>query len=113
MNVGDDSTRLARLAGILNESSPRRLAVSPDPVEQHLASVRLDRIQRLARESQERIGIEADELDRVAMRLLLEEYSSAIVHLRAVAHASATVMEGAPAALKDVRRFVEKQRDRR
>jgi len=108
----DFASRLARLSFILNDASARRHAPASDPVEQHLASLRLDRIQRLTREVEERTGLETDELDKVAMRLLLEEYASALVHLRAVAREGAKNVQAAPAALKDVRRFVEKQQAR-
>lgn len=113
MSGGNDLTsRLGRLSLILNDGSARRHAPASDPVEQHLASLRLDRIQRLKREVEERSGLETDELDKVAMRLLLEEYASALVHLRAVAREGARNVQSAPAALKDVRRFVEKQQAR-
>jgi hypothetical protein len=46
------------------------------------------------------------------MRLLLDEYSSALAHLRAVAREGASRVKGARAALKDVRRYVERRRDR-
>lgn len=112
MSLADDSAqRLARLSVILDDGSRRRHTTWSNPVDEHLASLRLDRVQQLAREVESRSGRETDELDRVAMRLLLDEFASALFHMRAVAREAAKNMERGPAALKDVRRYVEKERE--
>ena len=94
------------IGAILNDTSVRRGTSAQDMVELHLGSVRLERIQRLTREVDGRVGNEIDELDRVAMRLLLEEYVAAVAHLRAVLRDGAQAVEDAPAALKTVRRYI-------
>lgn len=96
---------------ILHDSSSRRQTAASDPVAEHLAALRLDRIQQLAREIELRSEREPDELERITMRLLLDEYASALAHLRAIAREGARNVEQAPAPLKDVRRYVDRERE--
>ena len=86
-----DLDRLTRLADILD-------SVDDNP--------RFERIRRLSDEIRNRTTVEPDRLDKLMMRLLLDEYAHALAHLRANARECATNIEKVPSALKDVRRVV-------
>jgi hypothetical protein len=79
------STRLSRLDRILSqaESSPTRAGDS-DAGQVHLASIPLERIRGLTIELQERSFAVQDDIDAITMRLLLNDYKTAVAHLRAV-----------------------------
>ena len=107
--MDDTAERLTHLARILNDADTRHNAAAADPVDLHLKSVRLDRIRQLTRAVEDRIGLEPDGLDGITMRLLLDEYTAAVAHLRAVAREAAKRVAGAPAPIKDVGRYLTRQ----
>ena len=80
----DSSWRLQRLAQILAESKPlpSTSARETDPADVHLGSVSLERISRLTAELQN-AATDVDDIDRLAMRLLLNDDTAAVAHLRA------------------------------
>lgn len=106
--MDDTSRRLARLAGILNDTRPYGEASALDPVE-HLHRVRLQRIQGLTAQLDDRTGHDVDEMDGVAMRLLLDEYAGALAQLRAVAREGAKTLEGVAAVVRKDRSLVDHQ----
>jgi hypothetical protein len=101
--------RLNRLAHILHNASIPRAAATTDAVDVHLRSVPFDRIRQLTAEIDRGAEHDVDELDRVAMRLLLEEYVSAVAHLRAVSRIASQRVDSAPGPLKELRMYVHRQ----
>jgi hypothetical protein len=77
-----------------------------DPVALHLAEVPSARIRELTSMLQQRAVEGIDEIDALAMRLLLNDYSAAVAHLRAVAREAAALIDGAAAPVKDSQRFL-------
>jgi hypothetical protein len=88
MSTADDSPRrLQRLAQILAESNTAGSTSvrDTDPADVHLGSVPLERIRRLTAVLTDGAGTDVDDIDALAMRLLLNDYTTAVAHLRAVA----------------------------
>jgi hypothetical protein len=106
--MGPTAQRLLRLEEILAHSKFSGVAVdgTTDRVKWHLDSVPLERIRQLTAELDARNGSVSDEIDAVAMRVLLNDYITAVQHLRSVARAAEAQLEAASAPLTDVRRFV-------
>jgi hypothetical protein len=105
----DTSLRLKRLEAVLAQAGSRSLLSSEsDAADVHLDSVLVDRIRQLTAELRERDGAPIDDIDALAMRLLLNEYRAAVGHLRAVARIAAERIDAAPRALKDARRAVHR-----
>jgi hypothetical protein len=77
------SSRLTRLYHILSQSPPPALPES-DPSKVHLTSVPLERIRALTLELQESAAPSPDDIDAITMRVLLNDYRAAVIHLRAV-----------------------------
>ena len=86
MNAAPDSSwRLQRLAQILAESKAlaSTSARDTDPADVHIGSAPLERIKRLTAELTQEASTGVDDIDRVAMQLLLNDYAVAVAHLRA------------------------------
>jgi hypothetical protein len=81
----DSSWRLQRLAQILAESKAlaSTSARDTDPTDVLIASVPLERISRLTAALTQQAPTGIDDIDRLAMRLLLNDYTAAVAHLRA------------------------------
>ena len=116
----DSSDRLVRLTQILNGTSAPHVTSTSDAAEMHLRSVRLERIRELAAELDRRGGQTSEPVEGIAIRLLLDEYTAAVAHLRAVVRIAVNLVDSAPAPLKVVRKYVhqqvkrqEKRRDKR
>jgi hypothetical protein len=97
--------RLQRLALILAESKPSASASArdTDPADVHLDSVPLERIHRLTLELTQRASSDSDDVDGLAMRLLLNDYSSAVAHLRAVTRLTERRIADATAPIEDAK----------
>ena len=95
--MDDAARRLVQLARILSDPRPSGDAPPSDPVE-HLHRLRLQRIERLTAQLDDRAGRDVDDVDAVAMRLLLDQYTGVVLHLRAVARDSARTLAGLAAA---------------
>jgi len=83
--AADSSRRLQRLAQILadtNAASPST-ARDSDAADVHLDRVPLERISRLTSELTHSAGSGVDDVDRVAVQILLNDYTAAVAHLRA------------------------------
>lgn len=102
------SRRLAQLVRILDETSPRGETSMDDPAD-HLRQLRLQRIQRLTAQLGEHAGHDADDVDAVAMRLVLDDYSHVLAHVRTVAAESAKMLEGLAASVRADRRRVDER----
>ena len=60
-----------------------------------------DRIARLTGQLQERVGLDPDAVDRLSVRLLLNDYLSALADLRALAAAAEEHLKTAERPLED------------
>jgi hypothetical protein len=111
--TAEPSQRLQRLAQILAES---KLAIATsevtDPADAHIASLPLERIRRLTLELTSRAAAAIDEIDGLAMRLLLNEYSVAVAHLREVARLAEQKIAAATIPILETRRHVRGQKKR-
>lgn len=107
----DASERLARLEQILSETSSASNATPADNTDAahvHLDGVPTERIRHLTAELQETSSFELDESAAVVMKLLLNEYSSAVGHLRAVARIAAARVDGVTAHILEADRAVHR-----
>jgi hypothetical protein len=103
---------LQRLEQILAESNATLTATrdgTADPADVHLASVPLERIRRTTSELQLGSGIDIDDVDAVTMRLLLNDYTTAVAHLRAVARLTEQHITAATAPIQETRLLVQRQ----
>ena len=108
------SARLARLDRILSQSPLQvttHAATDTDPGQVHLMSVPLERIQGLTAELQERSATDADEVDAITMRLLLNDYKTAVAHLRAVANGADSRLHAIGAELHESRKMVRREEE--
>jgi hypothetical protein len=100
------SSRLLRLEQILAQTS--RTAVDSvrrdDAADVHLGSVSEERLRRLTSELSREMSSELDPVDAITMRLLLDEYTSSVSHLRAVATMAAAGVDRTTGPLRDARR---------
>jgi hypothetical protein len=100
--------RLTEIERILAQTTnvPTANDAGENPVAVHLADVPAARIRELTRILQWRPTEENDEIDLLAMRLLLNDYTAAIGHLRAVARVAAALVDGAAVPVKQTQRFL-------
>jgi hypothetical protein len=80
-----------------------------DPVRVHLDSVPLERMRRLASELQQQSPDAADDLDSVMVRLLLNDYTAAIAHLRAVARLAEQNVASAGASIHGAKALLQQE----
>jgi len=107
----DASERLVRLEQILSQTpsvSDAAPAGSTDAAHVHLKAVPTERIRLLTAELQGAGSSELDESDAVVMKLLLNEYSSAVGHLRAVARMAAAAVDGVTAPTLETERAIRR-----
>ena len=106
------SRRLAQLARILSDTRPfgePSTTDRPEPLQQ----VRLKRIQDVTAQLDAGTARPVDEVDAVAMRLVLDEYASVVAHLRAAAREGAATLGSLAAQLKTYQRLLDEQFTRR
>ncbi|HEY6612905.1 MAG TPA: hypothetical protein VIZ32_00255, partial [Vicinamibacterales bacterium] len=84
-----------------------------DPVGVHLAEVPEARIRVLTRMLQQQPTDGNDDIDVLAMRLLLNDYIAAVAHLRAVARVAASLVDGVTAPVKQGHRLLRLDDKRR
>jgi hypothetical protein len=109
MSASDPGKRLLDLETILAQS--RSTAAKPadaDPVTLHLADVPIDRIRRFTAELQASDG-NRDEVTAITMRLLLNDYSTAVAHLRAVARIAIDKIDSAVEPIRDCQKFLRRE----
>jgi hypothetical protein len=114
MNAAPDSSwRLQQLAQILADSKAlaSTSARDTDPADVHIGSVALERIKRLAMELTQQGRTDIDDIDRLTMRLLLNDYTAAVAHLRAAMRLTEQRMSDATLPIQEAGLRV-KQRDR-
>ena len=108
----DSSRRLRRLEQILADAKVATVT-SPDgdtdPAETHLVVVPLDRIRRITAELQRATDEDIDEIDAVAMRILLSDYLLTVGHLRAAARLAEQRVAAATVPIQRARSVVPAQ----
>jgi FkbM family methyltransferase len=105
------SERLLEIERILGQPA----AAAPDepdadPVALHLSAVPLERIRQLTSLLQDG-SADNDDVDAVAMRLLLNDYAAAVRHLRAVARLAADRVDAAAGPVRDSQLFLEREHE--
>jgi len=101
--------RLQRIEQILASSTPALTLTPLDPRDaatNHLQVAPLERMRQLTVELQARSDNGQDEVDALAMRLLLNDYATAVAHLRAVARDAGDRIDAAAAPLNEARRAI-------
>ena len=106
--MDDTPRRLAQLARILSEGRPYGEKSATDLAE-HLHQIRLTRIKGFTAQLDDGEGRDVDEIDAVAMRLVLDEYSGVVAQLRAAARERAAALGSLAAQLRTDRRLVDEQ----
>ena len=94
-----DAARLLKFGGAARRTG------DDDPAYAHLASVPLDRIQRLTAELQQRAG---SDVDAAALSLLSNDYTTAVTHLRAVARLAEERIAAAAGPIRDASKVVRR-----
>lgn len=83
-------------------------ADNADAAEVHLNSVPTERIRLLTAELRGTSSAAPDEIDVLVMQVLLNEYSNAVAHLRAVARIAAATVDGVVAPMVETERAVHR-----
>jgi hypothetical protein len=108
------AARLKQLESMLaHTASPGARPSEFDAADVHLNSVLVDRIRQLTDLLRGMNSAGDDALGALTLRLLLNEYRTAVAHLRSVAQMAANRVDAAPRTLKDAHRALhryEKQR---
>lgn len=101
------SQRLRQLEQILLTSKMPSVAAADerDPATRHLESASLERIRQMSALIERSDGLDED-VDAVAMRLLLNDYTTAVAHLRAVTREASKRLDSAAEPVNDLRRFL-------
>lgn len=108
------SARLLELERILTHDRAPRMVTGErrvDPVALHLADVPTERIVHFtqALRSSDAEFTENDDVDVLTMRLLLNDFITAVGHLRAVAEIAGSLVDKAASPVQDSRRFLERE----
>ena len=104
----DTAIRLSQLEQILAATAGRTAPAVADAAGVHLSGVPADRIRGLTVLLHDGIERDVDAVDAIVMRLLLEEYVTAVGHLRAVARMAAAHIDGAAAPVREARRALHR-----
>ena len=99
------ATRDDGCRAVLKFGGAARRTGDDDPAYAHLASVPLDRIQRLTAELQQRAG---SDVDAAALSLLSNDYTTAVTHLRAVARLAEERIAAAAGPIRDASKVVRR-----
>jgi hypothetical protein len=109
VSAADDlSERLLELDRILSRERPASFSNEGDPVSLHLTAVPGERIRELTSFLTRTMEHDIDEIDVVAMRLLLNDYTSAVGHLRAVARSAAARIDDAAMPIREAQLFMKR-----
>ena len=115
MNISSDAReRLLEIERILTETvtGVRSNGGAEDSVAVHLAQLPAARIRAFTQMLEQRVA-EVDDVDALAMRLLINDYTTAVAHLRAVAQVAASLVDGAAAPVKRGHKFLLRDEKRR
>jgi hypothetical protein len=107
------SERLLELEQILalDRRTPPGRESSADPVAVHLTELPAERIRRFTRVLETTRGSEVgnDAVDMLTIRLLMNDFASAVGQLRAVANIATSLIDGAANPMKDTQRFLKRE----
>ena len=106
--VNDLAERLLELDRILSRERAASFSTEGDPVSLHLGAVPSERIRALTLLLEGNTSAGNDEIDAVAMRLLLNDYAAAVGHLRAVARIAATRIDEAATPVREAQLFMKR-----
>ncbi len=109
MSARTPTERLQRLEQILSSSKPALTLTTldaRDAATNHLQAAPLERMRQLTVELQSRSDGGQDEVDALAMRLLLNDYATAVAHLRAIARDAGERIDAAATPLNESRRAI-------
>ena len=109
MSARTPTERLQRLEQILSSSRPALTLTTldaRDAATNHLQAAPLERMRQLTVELQSRSDSGLDEVDALGMRLLLNDYATAVAHLRAVARDAGERIDAAATPLNESRRAI-------
>lgn len=84
-----------------------------DPTALHVRAVPSERIRRVTAALQLAPTGPLDDVDRVSMRVLLNDYTAAVAHLRAAAQAAANIVDTTAQIVGRAERVLEKEARRR
>jgi hypothetical protein len=104
------SERVLELERILAQdrrATPVSIESQTDPATLHLTEMPTERIRRFTHALSTTGGaaIDNDAIDILTMRLLLNDFTSAVGHLRAIANIAATLIDNAAKPVRDAQRF--------
>ena len=107
----DSAERLRRLEALLARTKPALGAADGDaePERAHLAIVPLERIREVTSELEGRPLHGGDAVDALTIQMLLNDYATAVAHLRAVVRLAESRVESASTTIDQVRRVVRRQ----
>ena len=109
MSAPDDSSaRLLELDRVLSRERTASFSGEGNPVSLHLGAVPAERIRELTALLGRTADRDNDEIDAIAMQLLLNDYSSAVGHLRAVARLAATRIDDAAVPVREAQLFMKR-----
>jgi hypothetical protein len=111
------SPRLLELERVLardRDAASANSATVVDPVAHHLGSVRAERIRRYtaALRSSHSPDTGNDDVDLLTMRLLLDEFVTAVRHLRGVTDMAATTVDAAAKPVHESHKFIKREEKR-
>jgi hypothetical protein len=113
--AADSSRRLERLVQIFAESKAAlgsRTERDTDPSDLHRGIVPLERISRLTSELRHGAPAGSDAAERLATRLLLNDYTGAVAQLRATVRRAEQRVAEAEAPIRDMRLRIRRRRKR-
>jgi len=106
----DDTNRLLELERILTETKTVTSAdAGLDPVDVHLGAVPAERIRELTSMLDDAHDGGHDSIDGLTMRLLLNDFTTAVGHLRAVAQVAAARIDEAAGPVRDSQSFLKRE----
>jgi hypothetical protein len=109
------SERVLELERILahdRRATPASAESQTDPAALHLTEMPTERIRRFTDALGAAGDVDNDAIDILTMRLLLNDFTSAVGHLRAVANIAAALVDKAAKPVKDAQRFIKVENGR-
>ena len=115
MPIDDLNARMLRLAETLGRlrapTAPTRATAAGNPIAAALERISDERLQQIGSLLRERIHDEdVNAEDALLIRLLLDEYAIAVLHLRAAAQMLEERLDAARLTIRDGRRMAERER---
>jgi hypothetical protein len=102
------SQRLKDIERVLAQRSSVRAGADADAVAVHLADVDAGRLRAFTVALEQRLDQHVDEIDALVMRMLLNDYTASVGHLRAVAQTAASRIDDAALPVRESRKFLRR-----